>query len=205
LKERNITNSSSKKQFALVMETGIDSPIWGNTESKTWDTTLVHPLMVARGDKEDITANQVGGLCQYCQEVLERKMPMMAKSPDRASRVKFINNYLRFSKFEGFFEKLKQKKLAAGDLSWKNAFPPQPSIKTLPDADGQITASRKKDEVRKQAEAPKPTDSQTPRKIRKPAEAQEKVQPQSKAESQENQDQQEVNKPVYPTKRKRDN
>lgn len=46
-------------------------------------------------------------------------------------RTAIVEKYIQSERFNQYFEGLKQKKLAAGDISWINASPPSPSVTEL--------------------------------------------------------------------------
>jgi hypothetical protein len=138
----------------------MESLHWGGRDEGKWETHTDQPFLVARADKEDITAPQVEALHHYyiedlCHEFGRHRTkeetqhsiydfgPSDELRQSRSYREKFINEYLPSRNFEDRFEKVKQKKLAEGDLSWNDATPPQRGIATFPDVENQITLSHK--------------------------------------------------------------
>ena len=139
-----------KGQLALITEMNIKSKHWGGVNCAKWETGQDQSFIVAREDKEGITAQQVESLVQYYQEVLSAEIKKMKKGskaqpgkevrPNQAARKKFVEDYLMPEQFCKFFEELKQKKLLEGDKSWANAVPPLPREFVKPEPERLATA-----------------------------------------------------------------
>jgi len=103
---------------------------WGWANPRKWD---IRPgsVLVVRADRKDITSQQVEALALYCMEELEdvREEEMeseeeMTAAQKKTARENFVRDHLSQAKFDPFFERLKAKKVAAGDSDWSGSVSP---------------------------------------------------------------------------------
>jgi hypothetical protein len=129
-------------------------PEWWKTGNEK-DSSLI----IAREDKEDLTMQQVEALILYTDSLMPEIKQLHYERPPtatknetnvvqvpatiRQARELFISQHMNSKAFNKFFEKVKQEKLAAGDLSWADSTPPQPSKATVSQAEGDGPASQK--------------------------------------------------------------
>ncbi|KAE8441728.1 hypothetical protein EG329_004514 [Mollisiaceae sp. DMI_Dod_QoI] len=108
------------------------------SENSTWNRPRLYPLRpwlefqlgysssvtVYRKDGKDLTEHHIEALISYCKEVLHVAMKDEENENDKNAKQAIVDTYMTGAKFCEYFEKLKGKKLAAGDMSWADAAPP---------------------------------------------------------------------------------
>lgn len=149
LKEHKIKRHwLSKEHYALLVNTSSQSWDWGTVDLEKWETGIDSPFMVAREDKRHLTPPQFEALVNYIEKHLmarinyfRSKAPGPIKATQTGPTPQHPNAYDRYmifrhirpcrgakvDHFKEFFEQLKQEKMAAGDVSWTDATPPQAS------------------------------------------------------------------------------
>ncbi|KAE8441955.1 hypothetical protein EG329_004122 [Mollisiaceae sp. DMI_Dod_QoI] len=111
-----------------------ESDKWDYTNLRQCDTD-VGSVLVARQDKKDITPEQVEALVNFCRFDICPKMAVEEEflhswhtGPTYAitqqARTKFVKAHLTRAKFEDFFEKFRDEKLAAGNGAWEHTVSP---------------------------------------------------------------------------------
>jgi hypothetical protein len=127
----------------LNIETNEPGGRWGFTDLLEWDQNI-GTVLVVREDKKDITAQQVEALCYFCQHELCPKMGLLMEQVydwgyeemggfEKVAKAKeeFVRKNMCREKFELFFEKFKQEKLAAGDGAWEHAVSPYKEVPNM--------------------------------------------------------------------------
>jgi hypothetical protein len=98
---------------------------WGSVDAFKWDNGIDKTALFVREDHKDLTPQHVEALVEFCDQKL-----VLAMIPDgglmaRKDRERVVRVYMKSSKFDDFFDKLKMKKLAERDLSWTEAVSPR--------------------------------------------------------------------------------
>jgi hypothetical protein len=113
----------------MMVDTKLVGPDWGlRLMARNIHEIKDYSILVARSDKKDTTAQQVQGFVEYLAKDpynVASKMKADNPNPSTVWRKNFCVEYFQSDKFEKHFEALKQKNLAAGELSWANAVPPR--------------------------------------------------------------------------------
>jgi hypothetical protein len=109
---------------------------FGWSHMRKWDQRP-GSILVVRADRKDITARQVEALATYCMEDLMEAGQEYAEGEEEIEgdeerispqtivrRENFMRDHLCQAKFDSFFERLKAKKVAAGDSAWLDVVSP---------------------------------------------------------------------------------
>jgi hypothetical protein len=102
-----------------------DSENWGSVNVFKWDTGIDKTALFVRKDHKDLTPQHVEALVEFCDQKLVLAMIQEGGLMARKDRERVVRVYMKSSKFDNFFDKLKAKKLAAGDSSWTEAVSPR--------------------------------------------------------------------------------
>jgi hypothetical protein len=101
-----------------------DTLKWGMVDLK-WDNGMDKTALIARKDFKDLTPQQLEALVEFIEREIDLAMISEDGIMPRKEREAVVEVYMKSSKFDDFFDKLKVKKLAEGDLSWTEAISPR--------------------------------------------------------------------------------
>jgi hypothetical protein len=90
-----------------------------------WDNGMDKTALIARKDFKDLTPQQLEALVEFIEREIDLAMISEDGIMPRKEREAVVEVYMKSSKFDDFFDKLKVKKLAEGDLSWTEAISPR--------------------------------------------------------------------------------
>ncbi|CZR70272.1 uncharacterized protein PAC_20173 [Phialocephala subalpina] len=108
---------------------------WNSAEIRfTITGKLLTMVAVGRIDQQDITEKQIEVLSRYCTDIVHVAMQDKDNDFDEDTKKAILQKYLCKDRFNAYFDEYKAKKLAEGDASWADAYPPKPSTPVKEDA-----------------------------------------------------------------------
>ncbi|KAF8856158.1 hypothetical protein BDZ45DRAFT_675712 [Acephala macrosclerotiorum] len=144
---------------ALNLRLGIEP---SKTNASAWNKAMFYGggkgeraarVTVCRLDQQDVTPQQVEVLARYCTDVLHKAMEDKDDDFDEDIKKAIVEKYICRDRFEAYFDQYKAKKLADGDASWVDAFPPKANTSAKDDAKEEDERLAKRRKVMRDIEA----------------------------------------------------